>query len=293
MQDRLIIQKAGTMTAVAIRLTHTIEELRHRYMLSPLMTRLVARALTTRYFLQALGQSGQLTFCSAVIDGAGNNENFAVTAVVNESYDFSISITNPRKTTTGNKAPWPEEEITEKIALQILEPDTQNIVSEQSFDVSEGVDIDQKAAFLIEQFIGNNNQSKSVFLKTGTMLDDDGQVFAAGGYFFLADSKFIDNANVLQQSLENPQNRIFQMLSLEELLVVFTSKIQVPTVFEKQNMQLVCHCSRETAFGRLQQLNKPEISELLAQDQIEYEVLCEDCRETYIFKRHELKALVE
>ncbi|MCQ2372823.1 MAG: Hsp33 family molecular chaperone HslO [Phascolarctobacterium sp.] len=128
----------------------------------------------------------------------------------------------------------------------------------------------------------------------GVLVDKEGEVTAAGGYFIQAMPGCADE---VLEKLEDNVNRtpyVTQLLELgysgEKIIKLLARDLDLD-VKESIPVEFQCRCSRERILAAMGGLDKKALEEI-AQDEVT-EAHCQFCNTTYSFSQEEIKKLAE
>ena len=125
----------------------------------------------------------------------------------------------------------------------------------------------------------------------GVLVEPDGAVSAAGGYFIQAmpDSNPVVLDYVTQSVLSLPP--VTTLLSdgktLEEIVAAIAGDLPF-TIHNEAPLSFQCLCSRERALELLDTLSDTELDEMIAEG--EAEIRCHFCNNVYLFDKEEMEA---
>lgn len=127
----------------------------------------------------------------------------------------------------------------------------------------------------------------------GVLVDTDSSVIVAGGFIIqllpgLSDSEISAIEQAVGQ-LPPVTSLLDQGLELEEMLKWIVPDVRI---LDEMDIQFACTCSRERVEKTLISLGESELTQLIEEEE-ETEVVCDFCREPYVFKRDELQELLE
>lgn len=128
----------------------------------------------------------------------------------------------------------------------------------------------------------------------GVLVDKEGEVTAAGGYFIQA---MPGCAEEVLEKLENNVNRtpyVTQLLELGysgEAIIKLLARDLDLDIKESVPVEFQCRCSRERILAAMAGLDKKSLEEI-AQDEVT-EAHCQFCNTTYSFSQEEIKKLAE
>lgn len=128
----------------------------------------------------------------------------------------------------------------------------------------------------------------------GVLVDKEGEVTAAGGYFIQAMPGCADE---VLEKLEENVNRtpyVTQLLELGytgEMIIKLLARDLELDIKESIPVEFQCRCSRERILTALSGLDKKALEEIV-QDEVT-EAHCQFCNTTYSFSKEEIKKLIE
>lgn len=153
--------------------------------------------------------------------------------------------------------------------------------------------IDGEIASDLTNYLYTSEQTPSS-VALGVLVNKEGQVIAAGGYFIQAMPGCAEET--LAQLKENISLTpyVTQLLELgytpEKMIETIARGLDV-TIQESIELSYKCRCSREKILGALATLGQEDIS-AMSQDE-ETEVHCQFCNETYKFSGEEIARLLK
>lgn len=128
----------------------------------------------------------------------------------------------------------------------------------------------------------------------GVLINKEGEVTAAGGYFIQAMPGCSDEVLEKLEHNVNMTPYVTQLLEIgytpEKIIEILGKGLDV-SIKESDLVEFKCRCSREGILKSLGSLNKDALAEL-AQDEVT-EAHCQFCNTTYTFTQDEIKKLLE
>lgn len=127
----------------------------------------------------------------------------------------------------------------------------------------------------------------------GVLVDKDGAVTAAGGFFIQAMPGCSEDVLIKLEKNVQTTPYVTQLLEIgytpEKIIGILGRGLTV-NIKETEKVRFKCRCSRDRIYAALGALDKKALSEL-AQDEIT-EAHCQFCNTTYSFTNKEIKALL-
>lgn len=125
----------------------------------------------------------------------------------------------------------------------------------------------------------------------GVLVEPDGAVSAAGGYFIQAmpDSNpvLLDYLTQTVLSLPPVTTLLSSGKTLEEIVAAIAADLPF-TIHNEMPLSFQCLCSRERALELLDTLNETELNEMIAEGKAE--IRCHFCNNVYLFNKDDMEA---
>ena len=153
--------------------------------------------------------------------------------------------------------------------------------------------IDGEIASDLTNYLYTSEQTPSS-VALGVLVNKEGQVIAAGGYFIQAMPGCAEETLAQLEENISLTPYVTQLLELgytpEKMIETIARGLDV-TIQESIELSYKCRCSREKILGALATLGQEDIS-AMSQDE-ETEVHCQFCNETYKFSGEEIARLLK
>ena len=153
--------------------------------------------------------------------------------------------------------------------------------------------IDGEIASDLTNYLYTSEQTPSS-VALGVLVNKEGQVIAAGGYFIQAMPGCAEETLAQLEENISLTPYVTQLLELgytpEKMIETIARGLDV-TIQESRELSYKCRCSREKILGALATLGQEDIS-AMSQDE-ETEVHCQFCNETYKFSGEEIARLLK
>jgi molecular chaperone Hsp33 len=280
-----IITKAGTLRALACVTTELVNEASRRHGTRPTASAALGRALTGGALFGALLKTGQRV--ALRFEGNGPLRKIIVEAESNGAVSGYVGVPEVDLPDLGGQlnvagALGRAGFLTVAKDLGLKEP-YQGVVQLVSSEIAED----------LAYYLTTSEQVPSA-VGLGVLVGPDGRVAVAGG--FLVQSLPPQDEATIDLLME----RIGQLPRLSELLVGGATPEDLLArlfagipydILEKRALAFHCSCSREKVERALIALGAEELRAHIAQ-QGEAAVACEFCRESYLFSREELEAVL-
>lgn len=153
--------------------------------------------------------------------------------------------------------------------------------------------VDGEIASDLTNYLYTSEQTPSS-VALGVLVNKEGQVIAAGGYFIQAMPGCAEETLAQLEENISLTPYVTQLLELgytpEKMIETIARGLDV-TIQESIELSYKCRCSREKILGALATLGQEDIS-AMSQDE-ETEVHCQFCNETYKFSGEEITKLLK
>ena len=153
--------------------------------------------------------------------------------------------------------------------------------------------VDGEIASDLTNYLYTSEQTPSS-VALGVLVNKEGQVIAAGGYFIQAMPGCAEETLAQLEENISLTPYVTQLLELgytpEKMIETIARGLDV-TIQESIELSYKCRCSREKILGALATLGQEDIS-AMSQDE-ETEVHCQFCNETYKFSGEEIARLLK
>lgn len=139
-----------------------------------------------------------------------------------------------------------------------------------------------------------SEQTPSI-VSLGVLVDKDLSIKSAGGIFVQVlpgiSEENIQKLEEVSKTLRPVSEMIDNDMSPEDILEKYFSNLE-PEIIGKEDLEYKCDCSRERIENGLISLGKQELTQILEEDK-EAEVICDFCKNQYIFDEKDLENLIE
>ena len=138
------------------------------------------------------------------------------------------------------------------------------------------------------------SEQKTSIVALATFLEPDGRIAAAGGFLLQALPQADENILAeVEQAVKSMPPLSTQIQKVVEPLALLVPVLKAFAWHETASTQLCyqCSCSVEKMENAIFSLGKDQL-QILLDEQEETEVICEFCRNSYLFSRHDLLRLI-
>ncbi|WP_433944879.1 Hsp33 family molecular chaperone HslO [Paenibacillus sp. SN-8-1] len=286
-KDRLIRGTAmdGKVRAFAVRTTQLVDELRRRHDTYPTATAALGRTLTAAAMMGSMMKGNEKLTVQVKGDGpigqivVDANANGQVRGYVNDPHVHLPSNSLGKLDVAGAVGTSGFIHVIKDLGLKEPYRGSVPIISGEL-----GEDF--------TYYFAVSEQTPSA-VGLGVLVDSDSSVIVAGGFIIQLlpglDDKEIAAIEQAIGQLPPVTSLLDQGLELEEMLKWIVPDIRV---LDEMDITFACSCSRERVEKTLISLGESELTQLMEEDE-QTEVVCDFCREAYVFKREELRELLE
>ncbi|MNH88388.1 33 kDa chaperonin [compost metagenome] len=286
-KDRLIRGTAmdGKVRAFAVRTTQLVDELRRRHDTYPTATAALGRTLTAAAMMGSMMKGNEKLTVQVKGDGpigqivVDANANGEVRGYVNDPHVHLPSNSLGKLDVAGAVGTSGFIHVIKDLGLKEPYRGSVPIISGEL-----GEDF--------TYYFAVSEQTPSA-VGLGVLVDSDSSVIVAGGFIIqllpgLEDKEIAAIEQAIGQ-LPPVTSLLDQGLELEEMLKWIIPDVRV---LDEMDITFACSCSRERVEKTLISLGESELNQLMEEDE-QTEVVCDFCRESYVFKREELRELLE
>ncbi|WP_068621757.1 Hsp33 family molecular chaperone HslO [Paenibacillus tuaregi] len=286
-KDRLIRGTAmdGKVRAFAVRTTQLVEELRRRHDTYPTATAAMGRTLTAAAMMGSMMKGKeQLT-----IQVRGDGPIGQIVAVANARGEVRGYVHNPHVHLPSNSLG--KLDVAGAVGTGGFIHVIKDLGLKEPYRGSVPIVSGELGEDFTYYFAVSEQTPSAVGL--GVLVDADSSVNVAGGFIIqllpgLSDAEISAIEQAVGQ-LPSVTSMLDQGLSLEEMLKRIVPDVRV---LDEMEIKFACTCSRERVEKTLISLGESELEQLIEEEETT-EVVCDFCREPYVFTRAELKELLE